>query len=340
MARVTIDGACLLPPRAGVARYLDGLLEGLRSIEGTEIEVVQPSSRRPMMRWVMWDLQRASSGFDLLHLPFYYPPAAPRCPVVVAVHDVLVLEHPEWFPRPWADVTARLIRRGVRRSAAVVTASEHVAERIVDRCGIPRNRIEVIPYGVSRSVFRPPASGEIRMVRGRFGLERPFVAQVGSFERRRGLDLTLEAVERLRFSHPELELVLIGEARSRVPDLEAPPAWVRRLGRVEDRFLPALLAGAEAVVAPSRDEGFDFPLLEALASGAAVVASDIGVHREHFSPAVALFATGRSDALAESLDTVLEGGAARLRSVAAGHAASFSWETAARRHRELWVRCL
>lgn len=341
MTTVSIDGACLLPPRAGVARYLEGLLGGLRQVglDDLELEILRPETRRGTVRWVAWDLQRASSKLDLLHMPFYYPPPASQCPIVCAVHDVLVLEHPDWFPRPWADITAWLIRHGAGRSEAVVTASNHVAEKIETLCRVPRERIEVVPYGVDRDIFGPPSRSEVDAVLALFGVETPFVMQVGSFERRRGLDLTMEAVTEIRREYPEMTLVLIGEARDRIDELADPPPWCRSLGRVDDGFLPAFFAGASAVISPSLDEGFDLPLLEALACGGAVVASDIGVHREHFEPAVVMFERGRADALADGLRRALDSGSNEtLRAKALEHSGIFSWSTVAERHRDLWKR--
>lgn len=341
MTTVSIDGACLLPPRAGVARYLEGLLSGLRHVglDDMDVEILRPETRRGTVRWVAWDLQRASSKLDLLHMPFYYPPPAAQCQVVCAIHDVLVLEHPDWFPRPWADITAWLIRHGAGRSEAIVTASEHVAEKIETLCRVSRQRIEVVPYGVDREIFGPPSRAEIDAVLAFFGIDAPFVMQVGSFERRRGLDLTLKAVSEIRSENPELTLVLIGEARDRVEALADPPQWVRSLGRVDDAFLPAFFAGASAVISPSMDEGFDLPLLEALTCGGAVVASDIEVHREHYEPAVVLFESGRADALADGIRKVFESGRNEtLRTRALKHSGAFSWSTVAERHRDLWKR--
>jgi glycosyltransferase involved in cell wall biosynthesis len=92
------------------------------------------------------------------------------------------------------------------------------------------------------------------------------------------------------------------------------------------------------VLAPSRGEGFDLPLLEALACGAAAVASDIAVHREHFAAAVELFTSGDAEALVQATNTVLadSGRAAALRAAGPTLAASFDWIKVARRHLEIW----
>jgi glycosyltransferase involved in cell wall biosynthesis len=152
------------------------------------------------------------------------------------------------------------------------------------------------------------------------------------------VDLAVTATRALRHRYPDLEVVLVGEARADVPALREAPEWVRRPGWVADADLPALYAGAAAVLAPSRGEGFDLPLLEALASGAAAVASDIPVHREHFAPAVELFPTGSAEALAEAIAAVLGDSerSASLRMAGPRLAVGFNWVEVARRHIDLW----
>ncbi len=339
--RVGVDGKSLLPPRAGVARYLEGLLAGCAALRRGDVEltVLTPRAPRRTLPWVLWDLQRATSrGFAVFHFPFYYPPLAPQCPVTVAIHDVLVLEHPEWFPRAWGNPLRMLLPRGARRAAAVVTGSRCVADAIAERCGVPRDRIVLTGYGVDRSLFAPPTRDRIEEAGARFGLARPYLLQVGALEPRRGIDLTLRAVTALRQHLTDLELVLVGEGRAPVTSLSSLPTWVRRLGRVGDADLPALYAGAAAVLAPSRGEGFDLPLAEALACGAAAVASDIPVHREHFAPAAELFPSGDDEGLAEAIRRVLEdsGRASRLRAAGPTHASRFAWDEVASRHLELW----
>ncbi len=339
--RIGVDGKPLLPPRTGVARYLEGLLAGCAAVPhpDLELEIVTPAGPRRTLPWVLWSLQRATArDHAVFHFPFYYPPLAPRCPVTVAIHDVLVLEHPEWFPRPFLNPLRHLVPRGARQAAAVVTGSRCVADAIAERCRIPRERIHLTGYGVDRARFEPPARERLTELRLRLALSRPYLLQLGALEPRRGADLALAAVTRLRERDPDLELVLVGTPRAPVPALEQPPRWVRLLGWVEDGDLPALYAGAAAVLAPSRGEGFDLPLLEALACGAAAVASDIAVHREHFASAVEFFASGDAEALTEATARVLADSAraAAMRMAGPTLAAGFDWAEVARRHLELW----
>jgi glycosyltransferase involved in cell wall biosynthesis len=339
--RVGVDGKSLQPPREGVARYLEGVLAGCAALKvpDLELDVITPSRPKRRLPWVLWDMQRATArGFDAFHFPFYYPPLMPRCPVTVAIHDVLPLEYPEWFGRRWSNTLRWMIPAGAKRATAVVTGAEATAEAIVSSCSIARAQIRVIPYGVDAGLFAPVPAEGIASVRHQLGLGRPYLLQLGALERRRGVDLALAATEMLRVRWPELELVLAGERRTDISALAAASAWVRRLGRVEEAALPALYAGAAAVLAPSRGEGFDFPVLEALACGALVVASDISVHVEHFAAAVRMFPSGDAQALADAVAVVLDdsAAAAALRARGPAHAARFSWKESARRHIELW----
>lgn len=339
--RVGIDAKSLLPPRAGVARYVEGLLAGCSAVDHPDVEiaVVKPDRARRTLPWVLFDLQRATGeGYAAFHFPFYYPPLWPRCPATVAIHDVLVIEHPEWFSRAWTNPLRLLIPRGARHAAAIFTGSTHVADSIAEVCRVPRELVHVTGLAVDHHLFAPPSAADVEAARRRLQLPPVYLVQLGALEPRRGVDLAVAAVRELRLEFPDLGLVLVGEERTPVPGLADLPPWLHRIRHVADADLPALLFAAQALLAPSRGEGFDFPVLEAMCCGAAVVASDIPVHREHFAPAVALFESGDAGALAAAVRGVLADSAlsARLREEGPRLAATFTWEAVAARHLEIW----
>lgn len=339
--KVGVDGKPLAPPKTGVSRYVEGLLRGLAALPPEELEVVVVYPEKPTRTapWVLWNLQNATRrGFSVFHFPFYYTSLFPGCPVTVAVHDVLVLSHPQWFPRAWGNTLRWLLPTSARKADAVITGTSWTAQEIVRWCRVPPERVRIIPYGVDRGLFAPPAEPSLAQGLAELALSRPYLLTVGALEPRRGVDTLLEAWKMLHPHFPELELVLAGPLRAPVPALAQLPTGVRLLGYVEDQLLPVLYAGAQAVVAPSRGEGFDLPVLEALGCGACVVASDIPVHREVFSGAVRLFPTGDAKALAAALTEVLGDAQQRqkLRERGLLLAEGFSWEKAAREHLALW----
>lgn len=331
----------LAQPHTGVGRYIGGLLGGLEELQMQDVDVTPFEPKEPGMTswWVLRNLRRATfQGFDAFHFPFYYAPPAPGCPVTTAIHDVLIFEHPEWFPRDWGAIMRFLVTWGLRKTARVVTASEHVADKIADYGLFRREGISVVTYGVDRRTFHPVGGDEILAARREHDLQRPYVVQFGALDPRRGHDVSIAAMKILRSLYPDLDFVIIGVVRQETSTLTVAPSWVKRLQNIPDSTLCGLLCGASAVIAPSRGEGFDFPLLEALACGAPVVASDIPVHREVFGGSVRFFATGSTEALAGVLESVLTDSqyAQQTKEDGPKFAVTMSWEESARQHLEIW----
>jgi glycosyltransferase involved in cell wall biosynthesis len=331
------------PGLTGVGRVVEGVLTGLDGIDHADLELrlLSPQPGARTMPWVQLSLPWRARGADVLYCPFYYRPLISACPVVVAIFDVLVLTHPEWFPVRGRHPFSELLLWSARRGAAVVTASQAVLAEIESMAGPLEERGTVVPLGVDGEHFRPRTSEETAAVLQRLGVAGPYLLATGSLHPRRGVDVALAALQELLPRWPDLRLVLVGRPEQRwgqVPDRLS--GQVVLTGYIPDEDLPPLMSGAAAILSLSRGEGFDLPLLEGLACGAPVVASDIAVHREHFEQWARFVPVGDAEAVASAAEDLLRHSpSAEDRGDQAFEVRScFRWEDSARAHLEVWRR--
>ena len=259
-------------------------------------------------------LRSRLDGLDAVHFPLTV--MIPRVSGLPAATTVLDLQHeflPQFFSR-----AERLYRRAeygsaVRRSALVITISEHAARAVVERLGIAETRVRPIHLGIDHAVFRP----------GEETRERFLVYPARAWPHKNHGRL-FEAFTVLRERHPDLELVLTS--------YEGPtPAGARSLGHVPRDELARLYRTAAGLVFPSEYEGFGQPPLEAMACGCPVACSDAGSLPEVCGDAARLFDPTSVDAMVEAVEEIL----ARPADWSARgieRAAHFSWEKTARAH--------
>jgi glycosyltransferase involved in cell wall biosynthesis len=241
---------------------------------------------------------------------------------VVTIHDLAFLDRPDELAPANRDLP-NLVRSAARRAGAVCTPSRAVASDIVHRLDVPADRVVVTPLGVDAGWFRAvPPTAELR---GELGLPQRYLLFVGAAQPRKGLDVLLDAHQ------AELDLpplALAGPAGWGPPP--ATSSRVHTVGYLGEEVLRAVVAGATALVLPSRDEGFGLPLAEAMAAGVPVVCSNLPALREVAGGHATLVPPGDVTALATALVTVSgsgrdPAGTARRRA----HAARFTWAACA-----------
>jgi glycosyltransferase involved in cell wall biosynthesis len=166
----------------------------------------------------------------------------------------------------------------------------------------------------------------------------PFVLAVGNLERRKNLPALVKAFGELTTAQPDLHLVLAGshgDARpaidAAVDTLGAASNRVSFTGRIDDGARSWLLHHASVLAYPSLDEGFGFPLLDAMQAGVPIVASNAGSIPEVGGDAVLLSEPDDIAGLASNLATALTDSAVRARLVKAGDTRwrEFTWEQCA-----------
>ncbi len=276
---------------------------------------------------------------DLLHVQYTAPIGCP-VPVVVTVHDVSFLEHPEYFPWPRARQLQWTVQRTVRRAAKVLTVSDFSRAAILKVYGdLDEEKVVVVPNAAAPE-FRPMARETAgAAVRERFGMRTPFLLSVGDLQPRKNQIGLIRAFARLVRAYPQLPhtLVLVGKETwfaERVRDAARTSGVedrIRFCGFVSDQDLLQLYNACDLFVFPSFYEGFGLPALEAMACGRAVACSNASALPEVVDGAAILFDPYAVDEIVRAMADLLLDAELRLRMERLGlqRAAHFSWQKAA-----------
>jgi glycosyltransferase involved in cell wall biosynthesis len=278
-------------------------------------------------------------GLDVLHGPAYVTPMRCRVPMVASVYDLMVFLHPSLCDRPNRLHYRWVLPRCLARCARVLAPSTAVAESLVERLGLARERVLLAPLAIDER-FRPVTDeATLRRAREQWDLPERFLLFVGNIEPKKGLELLLRALRELWDRRRErVPLVVVGarawgaDAFDRVLRETGTSEMVRALGYVPDEGLPALYSLATAFVFPSIYEGFGLPPLEAMACGAPTLVSDGGALPETVGEGALIVPSGDLAALVDGMARIL--GDEELRSglskPAATRVAEFSWVRHAR----------
>jgi glycosyltransferase involved in cell wall biosynthesis len=369
--RVLIDArSAAFAERTGVGRYTAALLERLPAVDPTTTYVAWylharrmlgesapipdvPGLRRralpvparafdrlaaagvPRLEWL--------SRFDVVFAPNFLPPPTRSPRVVLTVHDLAFRRFPSSAPaatRAWLEGLGEWLAR----ASAVLAVSEATKRDLMELYGVEPERVRVTHLGVDRDVFRAAGAKDVAAVRDRLGIDGPYLLALGGLEPRKNLARLVEAWAMLPGDvrpglviggsgvrwNPEGGAMLDraldelpGELRSRV----VLPGYVGGADTV------ALLSGALALAYPSTYEGFGLPVLEAMACGTPVVASNVSSLPEVAGDAAVLVDPLDPGSIAHGLERVLRDDALRRTLIAAGErrAGAFTWEDTARR---------
>lgn len=357
--RVGIDGRALRAARAprGVAVYLEELLRELVRLypddeyalvvpggarQGAVPDVVELVEARLAGGQAMFAaaavtgrprLDRMLGGPDLVWMPAPAPVAFSReARYVLTVHDLSFVHQPSDFSA-YERLWHRLARPGklARGATRVVTDTEHVRREVVAEWGIADERVRAVLPGPGRAAELTARAPE--------GARDAFVLAVGALEPRKLPMVLVRAHAVARERGLRAPLVFAGEGPLRA---EVEAAGARVLGHVPADELGAAYGEALCLACVSREEGFGFTPLEALAAGVPSVVSELPVFTETLGDAALRVPVGDVSALADALLRMEREPGVRAQLVEAGRdrLRALSWERAARETRAVFEDAL
>lgn len=279
---------------------------------------------------------------DIVHdpsgvTPFLLRSLYGKAQALATVHDLVSYVYPHTHTSLTNFLQKVWLPRGLKYATAIVTVSQHSKEDLCRYLAIDRQKIVVVPCGVSGRFTPDAEDGERERLADRYGIRGRYILYLGDVQARKNVTGLLRAFARLRETLPGYLLVVAGA-----------PTWkyqtiyemVERLGLrsdvlftgyVSDADVPALYRQAELFVFPSLYEGFGRPPLEAMACGTPVVTSNTSSLPEVVGDAALLADPHDVGAIAEAMRRALANAAvsADLRARGPIQAGQFTWERAA-----------
>ena len=355
--RIAIDATPAARQHAGVGRYTRELLRALMTaydehqyvlaVAGNETDERSLWSQLPPGAWrevrrlplsdrastAAWQrlrlpltAERFIGAFDVFHgTDFVVPPT--RSATVVTIHDLTFFVAPEFSDPRLVRYLSSAVPRAVQRADAIICVSSSVATEVAERYPETRSRLFAIPNGVTV----PPGAGE------RCEGTAPVILTVGTIQPRKDHVTLLDAMEYVWHRFPDARLEIVGRPGWLSDDIvmriqEAEQVRnVRWHSDADDALLEKCYATATLFAYPARYEGFGLPVLEAMARGIPVVASEAATLTEVTAGAAVHTPVGDAEALGGALIDLLECRESRVERAECGlkRSRAFSWTNTA-----------
>jgi len=351
--RILVDGRVMQDRYHGIGRCTFELMCELSRRKVDLILLYSPGSSRldvsglitrPTVRAVacrvpvasvrsQWPLLRAILTFrpDVVFVPYHLttPLLHGRVPIVSVIHDCIFERNAASDGLSAFSLAYRTATRlAIRSAARLLAPSKATSQDIARFYGVELMPDAIVPHGVGAQFFSVTG----RSCHPRAELPERYILHVGARRPHKNQRVLVEALAALRASHPDLGLVLVGQRDPRFPDeveelIEKLDLsnYVFQYTQADDEVLLDLYANATVFAFPSLIEGFGLPVLEAMAAGLPVVASDADAVQEAAADAAIIVPARLTSEWVRALDEVLSDPdlaqdlRKRARSVAARH---------------------
>ena len=268
---------------------------------------------------------------DIYHFTNFLSRPVNKGKVVATIHDMSFLRYPEFTEEKNLAYLTRGIKKTIDATDAIITVSKFSAEEIEYFFPSAKGKTFYSHLGIAQN-FSPSSVEEIKAVRQKYKLERPYIITVGTIEPRKNHLLLVDAFEQIAAQGIDLVVVGgIGWKSDKIMERLTTSKFTSQihiLNHLGDGELPALYSGATIFALPSYYEGFGFPPLEAMGCGVPVVSAPGGSLQEVIGDAGIIVETYNADAWAKELTRAITDTELRKSLINKGlsHIKKFTWD--------------
>lgn len=325
------------PPPSGKS------LEALFPANGRVTHKIAPISEQWLYR--MWyrarlpiSVQRFTGKLDLFHSPdFVLPPVSGNIPTLLTVHDLSFVHFPEVYPEVLVNYLNKVVPWSVGRATHILADSEATKQDLMAVWQVSAQKISVLYSGVSELFSRVEDVERITAVRQKYNLgEAPYLLSVGTVQPRKNYQMLIQAFAPVANKFPHNLYIAGGKGwlyDEMMVEIEKQGLIdrVRFIGFVDDADLPTLYSAADLYLFPSIYEGFGLPMLEAMACGVPVIASNVSSLPEVGEGTAVLLPPHDLAQWTQKINELLADSVPKKQMITAGYkqVQRFSWEKAA-----------
>lgn len=361
--RIGIDAMFLVSGKGGgIERYLRGLFKGIEKVDKTNEyfiftnkdcggafklpgnfkEVPSPASAAFRPSKILWEqfilpFQAKRRKIDVMFSPANIAPFLHPFPTVTVMHDMIPFIRPEGFGAIELAALKTLFYLSAKSSNAIITDSKSSKDDIVRIFKAPEEKVRVVYAACDSEAFVP--AGARREDLKKYGIEKKYILYVAARRKYKNIDGLVRAYKILKQRHRVEHMLVITGLGGRADEVLS--GLVKELGLerdvlfsgfIPDEELPLLYSGADVFVYPSFFEGFGLPVLEAMACGVPVAASNATSVPEVVGDAGLLFNPNDTEDIANSVYRLLTDKILKAKMIEKGFARvkEFSWEKTAR----------
>ena len=280
------------------------------------------------------------------HIDIYFNPRyiltffSGNSKLVVTIHDMIAFLRPEIWPGISGFRIRQYIKISSKRADKILTVSNSAKDDIMRILNIAEEKIQVIHCGINKKLYRPDYNNTIkRKITKKYGIDKKFIFAPGPMGRRKNHDRLIQAYSGLpNFIKEEYQLVITGEKKGCYQDLLKIISQLNLQeeiifpGFIPEEEMPVLVNAASLFIFPSLYEGFGIPLLEAMACGTPILASNVSSIPEVCGNAALLFDPQSIQEMVDAIERLISDEVLRKQLVQRGflRIKKYSWKNSAK----------